>query len=199
MTKPLRVLVVDDEPVSRAGIVALLRADPDLTVIGECGDGASAVAAIRRDEPDLVLLDIQMPEMDGFDVVRAIGADRMPPVVFVTAHDRYALDAFRVHRVQVNDGPQTAFQQQCQHVKAGFAIAVVAGVVGLAKVVVERHFRDLITAFFDPLHGFFVRPGMHPALRRGSHIVEPQFHIQIRARSRTKPLTGESPSMFATF
>lgn len=97
MTKPLRVLVVDDEPVSRAGVVALLRADPDLTVIGECGDGASAVAAIRRDEPDLVLLDIQMPEMDGFDVVRAIGADRMPPVVFVTAHDRYALDAFRVH------------------------------------------------------------------------------------------------------
>jgi two-component system LytT family response regulator len=93
----LRVLVVDDEPVARAGIISLLARDGDLEIAGECGDGRSAVQAIRDLKPDLVLLDVQMPEMDGFEVIGAVGVDRMPPVVFVTAWDQFAVKAFEVH------------------------------------------------------------------------------------------------------
>lgn len=96
---PLRVLVVDDEPLAREHLRALLAARRDVHVIGECGDGASAVAHIRDASPDLVLLDVQMPEGGGFDVVRAIGVDRMPAVIFVTAYDQHALAAFDVHAV----------------------------------------------------------------------------------------------------
>lgn len=95
--EPIRVLVVDDEPVARSGVVALLGRDPELVVAGECGDGRTAVEAIRRLKPDLVLLDVQMPELDGFDVIRAIGPEQMPGVVFITAWDQFALRAFEVH------------------------------------------------------------------------------------------------------
>jgi len=93
----LRTLVVDDEPVARAHLRALLSKRDDVTVIGECGDGRSAVDRIRSDRPDLVLLDVQMPELDGIEVVRQVGAERMPAVVFVTAYDEHALAAFEVH------------------------------------------------------------------------------------------------------
>lgn len=93
----IRALIVDDEPHARAGIRKLLEADPEMEVAGECSDGRLALEAIRHDPPDIVLLDVQMPEMDGFDVVRSVGPDRMPFVVFITAFDRYALDAFEVH------------------------------------------------------------------------------------------------------
>ncbi len=92
----LSALVVDDEPLAREGLRMLLAADPEIGAIGEARDGASAVAAIRDGRPDLVFLDVQMPEMDGFGVVRAVGPERMPAVVFVTAHDRYAIQAFEI-------------------------------------------------------------------------------------------------------
>jgi two-component system LytT family response regulator len=95
----IRALIVDDEPLARTHLRSLLAADPEVVVVGECGNGGDAVAAISSDPPDLVLLDIQMPELDGFDVVRAVGVHRMPLVVFVTAHDAHALDAFAVHAV----------------------------------------------------------------------------------------------------
>jgi two-component system LytT family response regulator len=95
----LRTLIVDDEPLARAHLRSLLEADPDVVVAGECGDGAGAVAAITHGRPDLVLLDIQMPELDGFDVVGTVGVERMPLVIFVTAHDAHALEAFAVHAV----------------------------------------------------------------------------------------------------
>jgi two-component system LytT family response regulator len=97
MSGRLRVLVVDDEPVARAGIISLLGRDAELEVAGECADGRSAVQAIRDLKPDLVLLDVQMPEMDGFEVIAAVGADRMPPLVFITAWDQFAVKAFEVH------------------------------------------------------------------------------------------------------
>lgn len=90
----LRVLVVDDEPVARRGLLRLLRQEPDIGVIEECGDGAAAVAAIAALAPDLVFLDVQMPELDGFAVIEAVGAGRMPAVVFVTAFDQHAVRAF---------------------------------------------------------------------------------------------------------
>lgn len=95
----MRVLIVDDEPIARRGIRAQLRSEADVEVIGECGDGAAAIEAITELEPDLVFLDIQMPEVGGFDVIDAIGAARMPAVVFVTAYDEHALRAFDVHAV----------------------------------------------------------------------------------------------------
>lgn len=93
----VRTVVVDDEPVARGHLRALLEDRGDVEVVDECGDGRTAIERIRALKPDLVLLDVQMPELDGLGVVRAIGPDRMPAVVFVTAHDQHAVEAFEVH------------------------------------------------------------------------------------------------------
>ena len=93
----LRVLVVDDEPLARDCIRLALRPHTDVEIIGECSSGEEATAAILDLAPDLVFLDVQMPDLGGFDVIEQIGAERMPPVVFVTAFDTHALQAFRVH------------------------------------------------------------------------------------------------------
>jgi two-component system LytT family response regulator len=95
----LRALIVDDEAPARRRIRRLLASESDVTVVGECGDGASAIASITETRPDLVFLDVQMPERDGFDVVKALPPRRLPAVLFVTAYDRYALQAFEVHAV----------------------------------------------------------------------------------------------------
>ena len=89
--------MVDDEPLARTGLSKLCGADPDLELVGDCADGKSAVAAINQIEPDLLLLDIQMPGMDGFEVLQAVGAESMPHVIFVTAYDQFAVQAFEVH------------------------------------------------------------------------------------------------------
>lgn len=95
----LRALIVDDEMVARRRIRRLLTAEADIVVAGECADGVSAVTAIERERPDLVFLDIQMPELDGFGVLRRIDLGELPSIVFVTAYDRYALRAFDVHAI----------------------------------------------------------------------------------------------------
>jgi two-component system, LytTR family, response regulator len=96
---PLKTLIVDDEPLARTGLRMLLTADPEFTAIDEAGNGFEAIRAIRDRRPDLVFLDVQMPEMDGFSVVQSVGPDRMPAVVFVTAHDQYAIRAFDVNAI----------------------------------------------------------------------------------------------------
>src|SRR5512133_2169199 len=95
----LRVLIVDDEPLARQRLVHLLAEIPGTEVVGECDDGSDAAKAISELAPDVVLLDVQMREMGGFALVDAVGADRMPPVVFVTAHDEFAIRAFDVNAV----------------------------------------------------------------------------------------------------
>ena len=95
----LRVLIVDDEPLARQRLRHLLAEIPGTEVVGECGDGTDAARVIGELAPDVVLLDVQMREMGGFALVDAVGADRMPPVVFVTAHDQFALRAFDVSAV----------------------------------------------------------------------------------------------------
>jgi two-component system LytT family response regulator len=94
-----RVLIVDDEPLARERLRQLLEDQPDIEILGECADGREAVATIKRESPDLVFLDVHMPELDGFGVVEAIRGERMPAIIFVTAHDRFALQAFEVHAV----------------------------------------------------------------------------------------------------
>jgi two-component system LytT family response regulator len=89
-----RVLIVDDEPLARQSIRRHLQRHADVDVIGECGDGGAAVLAILAERPDLVFLDVQMPEIDGFQVIERVGAARMPSVIFATAWDHYALQAF---------------------------------------------------------------------------------------------------------
>jgi two-component system, LytTR family, response regulator len=93
----IRTVIVDDEPLARRGIRAHLVDERDVEVIAECGNGREAVAVIESTSPDLVFLDVQMPELDGFGVLEAIGAERLPSVIFVTAYDQYALRAFEVH------------------------------------------------------------------------------------------------------
>ena len=95
----LSVLVVDDEPLARRAIVRLLAEDPEIELLGECGDGVSAVNAIREHSPDLVFLDIQMPAITGLDVVATIGAARMPATIFVTAYEQFAVRAFEANAV----------------------------------------------------------------------------------------------------
>ena len=94
MTRPLRLLIVDDEPPARRRLRRMLSSEAEVDVIGECGSGAEAIEQIRTLGPDVVLLDVQMPGGDGFEVVEELGASALPLVVFVTAYDEYALRAF---------------------------------------------------------------------------------------------------------
>ena len=95
----IRTLIVDDEPLARSKIRTFLTSEGDFEVVGECGSGTEAIAAIESETPDLVFLDIQMPELDGFSVIEAIGAAKMPATIFVTAFDQYAVRAFDFHAV----------------------------------------------------------------------------------------------------
>jgi two-component system LytT family response regulator len=97
MSEPLRVLIVDDEPLARRGLRVRLERMSDVEIVGECESGSEAVAAIEERPPDVVLLDVEMPELDGFDVIDAIGVDRMPVTIFITAYDAFAIRAFDAH------------------------------------------------------------------------------------------------------
>ena len=96
---PLRILIVDDEPLARDRLRGMLRRESHLEVIGECGNGPDAIEAIRRDKPDVVFLDVQMPGCDGLQVVQGLDPKERPAVVFVTAHESFAVDAFAVDAV----------------------------------------------------------------------------------------------------
>ena len=119
MTERIRALVVDDEPAARAAIRGLLADDPEIHVVGECADGRTALEAIEREAPDLLFLDIQMPEMDGFTLLRRLDPAAIPVVVFVTAYDQYALRAFEVHALDYLLKPfdDERFQEAVAHAK----------------------------------------------------------------------------------
>jgi two-component system LytT family response regulator len=104
----IRALIVDDELLARQGIRMMLKNDPDITEVEEASNGAQALRAILDGKPDLVFLDVQMPEMDGFEVLRKAGAANVPAVVFVTAYDEYAIEAFEVQAVDYLLKPFTA-------------------------------------------------------------------------------------------
>jgi two-component system LytT family response regulator len=93
-TSKITTVIVDDEPLARSNLSILLRHDPAIEIVSECGSAMDALAVIRTAKPDLVFLDVQMPEHDGFDVVELLGKDLPPAIIFVTAYDQYALRAF---------------------------------------------------------------------------------------------------------
>jgi len=93
----IRALIVDDEMLARKRIFMFLQDEPDLEIVGECGSGTEAIQQSGRLNPDLVFLDVQMPEVDGFDVLRALPPDRWPLVIFITAHQQHAVEAFEIH------------------------------------------------------------------------------------------------------
>jgi two-component system LytT family response regulator len=97
MNKAWRTIIVDDEPLARQTLRQLLAAEDDFPVVAECGHGAEAIDAILRERPDVLFLDVQMPEVDGFEVLRRLSPTAVPVVIFVTAFDRYALRAFEQH------------------------------------------------------------------------------------------------------
>jgi two-component system, LytTR family, response regulator len=118
--KKIRTLVVDDEPLARERLTSLLAAEADIEMIGQCRDGEEAVRAIMDHSPDLVFLDVQMPAMNGFDVIDAVGSDRMPLVIFVTAYDQHALKAFQVRALDYVLKPfdRERFQEALQRARA---------------------------------------------------------------------------------
>jgi len=97
MSEKIRTLIVDDEPLARRNLRVLLEKDPQIEIVEECRNGREAVKAINTLSPDLIFLDIQMPEMDGFDVLAHVGPEHIQAIIFVTAFDQYALKAFDVH------------------------------------------------------------------------------------------------------
>jgi two-component system, LytTR family, response regulator len=92
--RKIRTIIVDDEPLARSNLLVLLRPDSEIEIVGECGSGKEALEEIRTEKPDLVFLDVQMPECDGFGVLEMLGSAEIPAIIFVTAYDQYALRAF---------------------------------------------------------------------------------------------------------
>jgi two-component system LytT family response regulator len=118
----IRVVVVDDEPIARAGVIRLLTEDADFQLVGEAGSGTEAVHVIEEESPDLVLLDVQIPELNGFEVLAQLDLDQLPLIVFVTAYDEYALRAFDVSAVDYLLKPfdRERFQAALARVKQHF-------------------------------------------------------------------------------
>src|SRR5438270_2229252 len=120
--KKVRALIVDDEALARRFIRRLLKDDAEVEIVGECGNGREAVAMIKKLSPDVVFLDVQMPAMDGFEVLQAIGVERLPQIVFTTAYEDYAIRAFELHAIDYLLKPfdETRLKAAVEYVKSQF-------------------------------------------------------------------------------
>lgn len=123
--RPLRVLIVDDEPLARRRIAQLLAGEAGLQVAGECGDARAALVEIERERPDLLFLDVQMPEVSGLELLPLVPPERMPEIVFVTAHDEFAVAAFELQAVDYLLKPftETRFREALRRARARIAAA----------------------------------------------------------------------------
>jgi two-component system LytT family response regulator len=123
-TNKIRTVVVDDEPLARTSLTVLLRRHPEVEPVAECGSGREALSVIRASKPDLVFLDVQMPECDGFDVIEMLGSE-LPCIVFVTAYDTYALRAFEVGALDYLLKPfdDARFERALERAKERIALA----------------------------------------------------------------------------
>jgi two-component system LytT family response regulator len=154
---PLTTLIVDDEPLARDGLRMLLSRDPDIDAIHEARNGREAVEFLQQQSVDLLFLDVQMPDLDGFGVVREIGAGRLPDVVFVTAHDKYAIQAFEINALDYLLKPVTAdrFAKALQRAKVRLGDAPVSATN-------HRQILSLLETIASPrkfLHRLAVRSG----------------------------------------
>ena len=155
----LRVMIADDEPLSRQRLRQLLRTDPRTEIVAECANGMEALHAIREASPDLVFLDVKMPELDGFGVLKALNGARLPAIVFVTAHDHFAVRAFEMHAVDYLLKPfdrerfQTAVNRARQRLQAD---AVTQSASSLSKLLANI--------------GSHVRPLEHISIKTGDRI-----------------------------
>ncbi len=115
----IRTLIIDDEQLARKAVHILLREDPEIEIAGECVNGTSAVESINTLKPDLIFLDVQMPDISGFDVLKNLNGDNLPLVVFVTAFDNYAIEAFKIHAVEYLLKPfnDARFYEALRHAK----------------------------------------------------------------------------------
>jgi two-component system LytT family response regulator len=127
--KKLRTVIVDDEELGRDRIQSLLEMQPDVEIVGVCNDGTSAVETIDRTQPDLVFLDVQMPGMDGFEVIENLDSGTLPAVVFVTAHDGHAIRAFEIHALDFLLKPfdQTRFEKALERARTQIGKGQAAG------------------------------------------------------------------------
>ena len=119
---PIRALIADDEALARKFIRRMLKDDRDLEVIGECSNGKETVAMIRKERPDVVFLDVQMPEMDGLAVLESIGNEWLPEIIFTTAYEQYAIRAFELHALDYLLKPfdQARFKDAIKYAKERF-------------------------------------------------------------------------------
>jgi two-component system LytT family response regulator len=119
---PIRALIADDEALARKFIRRMLKDDHEVEIVGECSNGKQAVAMIRKHNPDVVFLDVQMPEMDGFAVLESIGIERLPEIIFATAYEQYAIRAFELHALDYLLKPfdQARFKDAIKHAKERF-------------------------------------------------------------------------------
>jgi len=153
----IRTIVIDDEPLVRTSILRVLRADRDLEVLGECGDGASALEAINRVQPDLIFLDVQMPGLTGLEVIEALDVVKMPVTVFVTAYKDYAIDAFEANAVDYILKPfgRDRLEKSIARAKVRLASSADGGYAAqllraLATVQKQEQYQDRIAV---PVHG----------------------------------------------
>ena len=137
---PIRAIVVDDEPLARKTIKLLLSRDHDISIVGDCRNGAEAVKQITTRKPDIVFLDMQMPDMSGFEVVQSIGVEQMPLTVFVTAYDKYALKAFEMEALDYLLKPfdDSRFEQTLRRAKKNLSRSYRGSVVEKMDSVLDR-------------------------------------------------------------
>lgn len=186
----IRTLLVDDEPLARAALRARLASEPDITVVGEAGGGVEAVALILAECPDLVLLDVQMPELDGIEVVRRVAGQHLPAVVFVSAHDRHALRAFEVHAVDYLLKPVTGERlgTALQRVRTALAAAERPDTTALAALIA-----DPTEAPGAPLRRLLVKERRHALILRDDEvdwIAAAGNYVEVHARGRAFLLRG---------
>ncbi|HEX9368846.1 MAG TPA: LytTR family DNA-binding domain-containing protein [Vicinamibacterales bacterium] len=155
MSEPLRIVVVDDEALARAVVREYAAADPDVEIVADCANGFEAVKAVSELKPDLVLLDVQMPKLDGFEVLELLGRDQ--PVIFITAYDQYALKAFEVHAVDYLLKPFSAerFQEAIARARERRRATTTAPIDDLDKIVRDAKPRT------GPAGRVLIRDGAH--------------------------------------
>ena len=195
----IRTLIVDDEPLAREGLRVRLGLERDIALIGEAGDGPRAIELIRRELPDLVLLDVQMPGMDGFEVLARVAGDCLPAVIFVTAHDRYAVRAFEVHAVDYLLKPLDAarLRDAVERVRHAVQAGQPAAREGLVNLLEEREKRP------DTGHArrWAVREGEHFVLLRAEEVdwIEAAAnYVRFHARGKVFHLRATMAALEAT-